>query len=306
MTTIATAPGLPAQGRGHRTLIDRRHPHAAAPGRQAPLARGGGQQRAGADALPALRVRPGRGAQELLPGHREDASSCGSTTSTRPSTPSGSRSWMEAAPFLTFGRTVPTDRVPRGYTTRGATRCHGNHLAREPGAHGLPPGPRLHGHVRVLRGRRRRRVDRHHPPRARSRADLLRHRRHVRAPYQRGPRGPGAGRRAATRRSSPPSSASCATPTIRPSAASTGGPSTCARPATPRCPARDRPHRSLLPAPGRSRHADRGDGRGHGRAGAGGQGALSRPVRGGAGHHPPGPRRAPDLGAADRVLGLVA
>ena len=37
-----------------------------------------------------------------------------------------------------------------------------------------------------------------------------------------------------------------------------------------------------------------------------GQGALPRPLRGGAGHHPAGPRRAPDLGAADRVLGLVA
>ena len=37
-----------------------------------------------------------------------------------------------------------------------------------------------------------------------------------------------------------------------------------------------------------------------------GQGALPRAVGGRAGHHPAGARRAPDLGAADRVLGLVA
>ena len=37
-----------------------------------------------------------------------------------------------------------------------------------------------------------------------------------------------------------------------------------------------------------------------------GQGALPRTVRGGAGHHPSGPRRAPDLGAPDRIFGLVA
>ena len=35
---------------------------------------------------------------------------------------------------------------------------------------------------------------------------------------------------------------------------------------------------------------------------AAGQGPLPRPVRGGARHHPPGPRGAPDLGPADRVL----
>ncbi len=39
---------------------------------------------------------------------------------------------------------------------------------------------------------------------------------------------------------------------------------------------------------------------------AAGQGALPGAVRGGAGDHPPGPRRASDLGAADRVFGLVA
>ena len=44
--------------------------------------------------------------------------------------------------------------------------------------------------------------------------------------------------------------------------------------------ARDRHHRPLLPAPGRSRRAGRGDGRRDGAAGRAGQGALSRPVRG--------------------------
>ena len=43
-----------------------------------------------------------------------------------------------------------------------------------------------------------------------------------------------ASERAATRRSSPPNSATCAIPTIRPDAASTAGRSTCARPATRR------------------------------------------------------------------------
>jgi DNA-binding transcriptional MerR regulator len=36
-----------------------------------------------------------------------------------------------------------------------------------------------------------------------------------------------------------------------------------------------------------------------------GQGALPRSLRSGAGHHPSGPRRAPDLGPADGVLGVV-
>ena len=69
-------------------------------------------------------------------------------------------------------------------------------------------------------------------------------------------------------------------------------------------PARGGPDRPLLPAPGRPADADRGDGRGHGRAGEGRQGALARPLGGRAGDHPAGPRRPPHHGAADRVLAL--
>ena len=52
--------------------------------------------------------------------------------------------------------------------------------------------------------------------------------------------------------------------------------------------------------------ADRGDRRRDGRAGARGQGALPRPVRGGARDDPPRARGAPDHRAADRVLALDA
>ena len=64
------------------------------------------------------------------------------------------------------------------------------------------PGPRLHGHVRVLRRARRGRVDRDDPPRARPRLQLPRHRRHVRAVHQRGagrPRDPRPARRGRAR-----------------------------------------------------------------------------------------------------------
>ena len=129
-------------------------------------------------------------------------------------------------------------------------------------------------------GRRRGGVDRDHPPRARARRDVPRHRRHVR----RRPRTRSwsaariAGRRdevdarhqvrqRARRR------------TAR-SAASTASPSTCAQAlrGQPEA-ARRRRDRPLLPAPRRSRDADRGHGRRDGRAGARGQGALPRAVR---------------------------
>ena len=64
----------------------------------------------------------------------------------------------------------------------------------------------------------------------------------------------------------------------------------------------DRPHRPLLPAPGRPEHAHRGHRRRPGRAGGRGQGPAHRPVRGRARDDPPRPRRAPDRRAADRVL----
>ena len=49
---------------------------------------------------------------------------------------------------------------------------------------------------------------------------------------------------------------------------------------------------------------DRGDGRRDGRARQRGQDPPHRPERGGAGHDPPRPRRAPDHGRADRVLAV--
>ena len=67
---------------------------------------------------------------------------------------------------------------------------------------------------------------------------------------------------------------------------------------------RRRPHRPLLPAPRRSRRADRGDGRGDGRAGRRRQGALPRAVRGRRRDDPPRARRPPDHRAADRVLAV--
>ncbi len=69
MTTIATAPAYRARRRGHRAHR-RRHGHAAHHGHPERLARGGGEQRRGAVAVPSLRLRSGRRAQELLPGHR--------------------------------------------------------------------------------------------------------------------------------------------------------------------------------------------------------------------------------------------
>ena len=69
VTTIATAPAYQRQGVARTLLIDGIHT-LLPDGRAPPLTRGGGQQRRGADALSALRVRPGGGAQELLPDHR--------------------------------------------------------------------------------------------------------------------------------------------------------------------------------------------------------------------------------------------
>ena len=68
--------------------------------------------------------------------------------------------------------------------------------------------------------------------------------------------------------------------------------------------ARDGLHRPLLPAPGRSEGADRGDGRRDGRAGRAGQGPPHRPERGGAGDDPAGECGSPDHRCADRVLAL--
>ncbi len=75
---------------------------------------------------------------------------------------------------------------------------------------------------------------RDHPPRARPRRDLPRHRRHVRPVHQRAARRQGDRRPPRRGRSWPPSSATSAGPTAAGSA-STAAPSTSAPPATPRC-----------------------------------------------------------------------
>ena len=124
------------------------------------------------------------------------------------------------------------------------------------------------GMSELLRRPRRRRVDRDDPPRDRARRDVPRHRRHVRPAHERAARRQGARRPPRRGRRSPRSSASCATPTTRERAASTGARSTCAAPCDAlAAAARDRHDRPLLPAPRRPRHADRGDRRRDGRAG---------------------------------------
>ena len=175
-----------------------------------------------------------------------------------------------------------------------------------PGPHRLRPRPRLHGHVRVLRRPRRRRVDRHHPPRPRPRRQLPRHRRHVRPVHQRG------ARRARHRRPPRPGRAGHEVrhhPRPRRPHRTGHQRQSRVRPAGLRRLAeapRRRPHRPLLPAPRRPRDADRGDRRRDGRARAGGQGPLPRPVRGRPGHPRRAPRRAPDHRPADRVLAVDA
>ena len=100
------------------------------------------------------------------------------------------------------------------------------------------------------------------------------------AVHQRAAGRPGDRRTAATRSCWPPSSATSAARTGS-SAASTAARTTSGRPATPvlRRLGR-RPHRPLLPAPGRPEHADRGDRRRDGRAGRRRQGPIPRAVRG--------------------------
>ena len=79
---------------------------------------------------------------------------------------------------------------------------------------GLRPRPRLHGHVRHVRPRRRGREHRHHPRRARRRRHPARHRRLLRHGPQRAADPRGAARAAtATTCSSASSSARCAAPT---------------------------------------------------------------------------------------------
>ena len=67
-----------------------------------------------------------------------------------------------------------------------------------------------------------------------------------------------------------------------------------------------RRHRPLLPAPRRSRGADRGYGRRHGRSGSGGQGAHARPVGGERRHHPPRACGASDRRRPERIFAVDA
>ena len=119
-------------------------------------------------------------------------------------------------------------------------------------------------------GARRGRIDRHHPSRARARRQLPRHRRHVRPRHATRSWSAAPSRAGATRSCSPPSSATCAAPDG--AFLGVNGKPEYVRtvPATRACKRlgvdRDR---SLLPAPRRPQHADRGDGRRDGRAGAG-------------------------------------
>jgi hypothetical protein len=65
-----------------------------------------------------------------------------------------------------------------------------------------------------------------------------------------------------------------------------------------------RPHRPLLPTSRRPRHPHRGHRGCHGGAGRGGQSPTPGAVGGGTRDHSPGPRRAPDHRAADRVVAV--
>ena len=164
----------------------------------------------------------------------------------------------------------------------------------------------MHGHVGLLRLRRRGRGDRDDPRDTRSRDQLPRHGRDVRAVREREADRQG-GRRTSRRLGDrdqvrrPPGA--------RRVGRMDAGARRLARERAPlgrglaRAP-RDRPDRSLLPAPHGPERADRGDGRGDGRAGRGGQDPPHRAQRGGAGADPQGARHPSDHGGADGVLAL--
>ena len=155
-------------------------------------------------------------------------------------------------------------------------------------------------------GRRRRRVDRHHPARPRAGHHLLRHRRHVRPVHQRGAGRPRASAAGATRWCSPPSSASCAIRTTRRCGASAAGPTTSARPATAslrRLGVDD--DRPLLPAPRRpERRRSRRPSAPWPELVKEGKVRFLGLSEAGPDDPAPGARRPPDHRAADRVLAL--
>ena len=127
------------------------------------------------------------------------------------------------------------ERPYRYHLQRWSASCPLSHTAPSAATRpfGLRPRPRLHGHVGVLRRPGRRRVDRHDPPRPRSRRRLPRHRRHVRPVHQRGagrPRHQRPARRGRARHQV----RQRARARTAAGSASTAGPSTCARRATAR------------------------------------------------------------------------
>ena len=106
---------------------------------------------------------------------------------------------------------------------------------RPPGPDRRPSGPRLHGHVGVLRSRRRLRVGRDDPPRARARRHDARHVRRVRARTPTSSSSDAPSPTAASRPCSRPSSGSCAIPRTRRVAAATAAVPTPASRARTRC-----------------------------------------------------------------------
>ncbi len=177
-----------------------------------------------------------------------------------------------------------------------------------------PPGighrPRVHGHVGLLRHHGPERGHRDHPTRPGDRRHLPRHRAALRPAHQRvagrrGDQGPPRrvrdrhqvqlpdGRRGAGRHEHDRAAGRLgrACPQLRPRLAGAPG---------------HRPHRPVLPAPGRPRGAHRGDGRCPRGAGGGGQGAAHRAERGERGDDPARPCRPPDHRGAERVLAVDA
>ena len=150
---------------------------------------------------------------------------------------------------------------------------------------------------------RRGRVGRHHPPGARPRRDVARHGRHVRRRHNEEL----VGRAIADRRDEVVLATKFGierTPTATPSGCS-GDPTTCARPARPRCAVWASSTSTSTTSTARPRRPDRGDGGGDGRAGRrqgkvrhlGLSEAAPATLRRAA-------RRAPDHRAADRVLAV--
>ena len=151
---------------------------------------------------------------------------------------------------------------------------------------------------------RRGRVDRDHPPRARPRRDLPRHRRHVRPVHQRAAGRPG-DRRPPRRGRAGHQVRQRARRGRRAGSASTARPSTCARRATRRCSGSASTTSTSTTSTASTTTVPIEE-----TVGAmaelvdGGQGAPPRAVRGGARDDPPRARGAPDHRAADRVLAV--